>query len=233
MRVPDSPSVNTAPGVPVSLCAVRKEFVAGRASLTALRDIDLSIAGGEAVAVTGASGSGKSTLLHLIAAMDAPSSGSIRVGDWDVDALRGAEAARYRRTVGFVFQAFNLLSSLTAVDNVLAPLIPSGQGRSREGYALELLERVGVGGRAKALPGELSGGERQRVAVARALINQPTLLLADEPTGNLDSASGEAVLELLLSLRAERGTTLVIATHDPRISVAMERMVRLSDGRIV
>lgn len=183
--------------------------------------------------MVGPSGSGKSTLLHLVAAMDAPTGGSIRVGEYAVDSLRGAEAARYRRTVGFVFQTFNLLSSLTALDNVLAPLVPFGEARHREPDALALLDRVGLRPRANALPGELSGGERQRVAVARALINRPTVLLADEPTGNLDSVSGETVMSLLLSLRAERRMTLLVATHDPRVSGALDRIVTLRDGRVL
>jgi putative ABC transport system ATP-binding protein len=228
-----STGVRAGCGVAVSVVGLRKEFVSGSSSIAALRGVDLEIAAGEAVAIMGPSGSGKSTLLHLIAAMDAVSGGAVRVGECRVEVLRGARAARYRRTVGFVFQSFNLLSSLTALDNVLAPLIPFGEARRLEADAFALLDRVGIGPRADALPGELSGGERQRVAIARSLINRPTLLLADEPTGNLDSATGEAVVNLLLSLRAEHGMTLVIATHDPNVSGALERVVTLSDGRVV
>jgi putative ABC transport system ATP-binding protein len=224
---------NARRGAAISAIGLRKEFVVGRTRIVALDGVDLEVAGGESLAVVGQSGSGKSTLLHMIAAMDRPTSGSLQVAEHQVHALRGVEAARYRRTVGFVFQTFNLLGSLTALDNVLAPLVPLGQARRNQHHARELLERVGLGRRADALPGELSGGERQRVAVARALINAPALLIADEPTGNLDSANGGAVLELLLSLHRERGTTLLVATHNPAVSDALGRIVRLADGRIL
>lgn len=219
-------------GVSVTLSALTKDFVRGPERICALGGIELRIAAGETVAVMGPSGSGKSTLLHLIAAMDAPTTGEIAVGTDLVHRLRGAEAARYRRRVGFVFQTFNLVSSLTALDNVLAPVIPLGQARRREGYARSLLARVGLEARAEALPSELSGGERQRVAVARALIGEPVLLLADEPTGNLDSESGTAVVELLLEVAAERSATLLVATHNSDVGAAMGRVVRLHDGRL-
>jgi putative ABC transport system ATP-binding protein len=226
-----SSSTRAGGGVSISVVGLRKEYVSGTSSIAALNGVDLEIAAGEAVAIMGPSGSGKSTLLHLIAAMDTPSGGSLRVGGRNIEALGGAQAARYRRSVGFVFQTFNLLGSLTALDNVLAPLLPSGEARRHEADAFALLDRVGLGARADALPGELSGGERQRVAIARALISRPTLLLADEPTGNLDSATGQAMVELLLSLRAQHKMTLVVATHDASVSGALQRVVMLRDGR--
>jgi putative ABC transport system ATP-binding protein len=227
------PETPTRRGASITVADLRKDFVAGSNVVYALRGVNIDVSPSEAVALVGSSGSGKSTLLHLIAAMDVPTEGEITVGEHAVHALRGADAARYRRTLGFVFQTFNLLASLSALDNVLAPLIPLGQAKRRKADAMELLDRVGLAGRADALPGELSGGERQRVAIARALINNPVLLLADEPTGNLDSKNGAAVVALLLSLRAEFGTTLLVATHNPAVSEALDRVVALSDGRVL
>ena len=223
----------TRRGASITVADLRKDFVTGPSVVRALRGVDIEVNPSEAVALVGSSGSGKSTLLHLIAAMDLPTDGRITVGGHRVHALRGANAARYRRTLGFVFQTFNLLGSLSALDNVLAPLIPLGQAKRRQADALQLLDRVGLADRSDALPGELSGGERQRVAIARALINEPVLLLADEPTGNLDSEHGAAVIELLLALRAELGTTLLVATHNPAGSEALDRVLTLSDGRLV
>ena len=223
----------TTKGVPVAALGLTKRFGTGSTEVIALDSVDLSIEAGEVVALMGPSGSGKSTLLHLIGAMDTPSAGRIRVGDVEVGALRGAEAARYRRSVGFVFQGFHLLAALSALDNVLAPLIPLREAREREEDAISLLDLVGLADRQRALPSELSGGEQQRVAVARALVNEPDLILADEPTGNLDSVNGTAVIELLLSLRAARGTTLVLATHDSALAERCDRVVRLTDGKVV
>jgi putative ABC transport system ATP-binding protein len=181
----------------------------------------------------GPSGSGKSTLLHLIGAMDRPSEGTIWVGGIEVGNLSGDAAASYRAGIGFVFQAFHLLGALSALENVLVSAIPRHTARALEESAKSLLERVGLGDRLTALPAQLSGGEQQRVAIARALLASPGLLLADEPTGNLDSETGGAIVELLLELRSERGMTLVLATHDPQIAQRMDRVVRLRDGRLV
>ncbi len=181
----------------------------------------------------GPSGSGKSTLLHLIGAMDEADGGTIVVGDYEVTQLARREQPDYRRRIGFVFQRFHLLPALTAIDNVASPLLPYRTEFDKHERARELLAAVGLGGRESALPSELSGGEQQRVAIARALINKPILLLADEPTGNLDSRTGAGIMELLLDLRAQHGMTVIVATHDPVVASACERIIRLRDGRII
>ncbi|MGH3264818.1 MAG: ABC transporter ATP-binding protein [Trebonia sp.] len=219
-------------GAAVVVDGLIKRYASGRGQVTALDDISVQIKAGEAVALMGPSGSGKSTLLHLIGAMDTPTSGSIRVGDRAVEQLRGSDAADYRRQLGFVFQGFHLLGALSALDNVLAPTFPTGRAKASEPRAQGLLAQVGLGNRGAALPSELSGGEQQRVAIARALIAAPALLLADEPTGNLDSTTGMAVIDLLLSLRADLGTTLLLATHSEQVADRLDRTVRLADGKI-
>jgi putative ABC transport system ATP-binding protein len=221
-------------GLGVTLSGVSKTYRTGDGTpIAALDDVSLELAGGEVVAVSGASGSGKSTLLYVIGAMDRPDEGTIRVGDREITALGDGDRASFRRGVGFVFQRFHLLPALTSLDNVLAPVMPYRVDFDRTARARELLEAVGLGGRGNDLPSHLSGGEQQRVAIARALINRPGIVLADEPTGNLDSASGTMVMDLLLRLRREHGFTLLIATHDLGLSGRCERVVRLSDGRIV
>lgn len=220
-------------GAAVNSVKLVKVFSPGRHNaVVALDGVDLQITSGGMVAVMGPSGSGKSTLLHLLGAMDSPSGGTISVGEWEVGRLRGSAAARYRRHVGFIFQRFHLLGALSALDNVLAPLLPFRQRFDPEPKARALLERVGLGDRARALPSELSGGEQQRVAMARALVNDPQLLLADEPTGNLDSAAGRGIMDLLVELREERGTTVVIASHDRSVVDRCDRVVGLVDGRV-
>ncbi|HTZ25080.1 MAG TPA: ABC transporter ATP-binding protein [Streptosporangiaceae bacterium] len=191
---------------------------------------------GALVALTGASGSGKSTLLHLIGGIERPDSGTIISGSVEVTRLRGGGVAAYRRTVGFVFQRCNLLPALTALDNVIAPVLPYRTGWDKAARARELLAAVGLAGRERSLPGRMSGGEQQRVAIARALVNTPALLLADEPTGNLDSHSAEAIVGLLTQMREiRRGhpMTVIIATHDPQIAARCDRMIRLKDGAII
>jgi putative ABC transport system ATP-binding protein len=219
-------------GVSVTAHQLIKRYGTGTAEVVALDAVDLTVRAAEAVALMGPSGSGKSTLLHLVGAMDVPTSGTLTVDRTDISALRGDAAAEYRRSVGFVFQGFHLLAALSALDNVLAPLIPTRKARSGEQHAREVLELVGLGDRLDALPSELSGGQRQRVAIARALVNTPRVILADEPTGNLDSVTGDGVIELLLSLRERFGTTLLLATHDQRIADRLDRTVQLLDGRI-
>jgi putative ABC transport system ATP-binding protein len=201
--------------------------------VAALREVDLDVAAGRAVAVVGASGAGKSTLLHLVGAMDRPDSGEIHVDGRRIDRLGRRELERYRRRVGFVFQRFHLLPTLTVLDNVIAPVLPQRVVFDKRERARELLVSVGLDDRARSLPGELSGGEQQRVAIARALIGKPSLLLADEPTGNLDSVVGGEIVELLLSLRQQYGATLLVASHNPAVAAACDRTVRLHDGRIV
>jgi ABC-type lipoprotein export system ATPase subunit len=214
---------------------VGKTYYLGNRSLEVLRGVDLSLERGDFVAVRGASGAGKSTLLHLFGGLDAPTAGEIRFGGRNLKALSALELARFRnRSVGFVFQAYHLLPELDALENVWLPArMARADAAAAEARARGLLERVGLGRRLEHRPYELSGGEQQRVAIARALINDPELILADEPTGNLDSHTGEGIIELLCALRVERNATLVIATHEPHVAARAPRVVELVDGRIV
>jgi putative ABC transport system ATP-binding protein len=221
-------------GVSIELTGVTKTFPSPDAErVVAVDGVDLSIDAGEAVGIMGPSGSGKSTLLHLIGAMDAPSEGRIHVGDRELTALSRGQRATYRGTIGFVFQRFHLLAALNVLDNVVAPVLPYRTSFDKWARAHELLESVGLSGKESRLPSRLSGGEQQRVAIARALINDPGLLLADEPTGNLDSGTSTEIVQLMLDLRAERGMTLLVATHDPIVATRCDRIVRIQDGRVV
>ncbi|MFC7386299.1 ABC transporter ATP-binding protein [Sphaerisporangium rhizosphaerae] len=199
-------------------------------SAKALDDVSVEFEPGGAVALMGQSGAGKSTLLHLVGGMDLPDAGEVVVDDRPLP-RKGLDA--HRRRVGFVFQRFHLLPAFSVLDNVLAPVLPYRVDFDRKARARELLEAAGLDGRERALPGELSGGQQQRVAIARALIGNPPLLLADEPTGNLDSATGEEIMDLLAALRGRYGMTMIIATHNPEVAAACDRLVRLQDGRIV
>jgi putative ABC transport system ATP-binding protein len=225
----------TAPATSaLELRGVTKRYGTGQGGqVTAADDVSFTIEAGAFVALTGASGSGKSTLLHMIGAIERPDSGVITVGGTTVTALRGAAQADYRRTVGFVFQRYNLLPALTALDNVIAPVLPYRTGWDKRQRATQLLAAVGLAGRERSLPARMSGGEQQRIAIARALINTPALLLADEPTGNLDSANATEILDLLARLRAEHHMTIVLASHDPQIAARSERLIRLHDGAVV
>jgi putative ABC transport system ATP-binding protein len=221
-------------GAAVELRGVIKHYGTGKAQrIVAANAISLSIGAGSFVAVTGASGSGKSTLLHLIGAMERPDSGTITSDGTEVTALRGGALAAYRRTVGFVFQRYNLLPALTALDNVIAPVLPYRTRWDKRERAAGLLAAVGLSGREQSLPSRMSGGEQQRVAIARALVNTPSLLLADEPTGNLDSRSAAQILGLLAQLREEHPITIVLASHDPQVAARCERLIRLRDGAAV
>ena len=204
-----------------------------RIEVEALRGVDLAVERGEFLAVMGPSGSGKSTLLHLMGCLDRPTKGRVLFEGQDVTRLKPSALARIRnRRVGFVFQSFNLFPALTALGNVELPMIFAGMPRAERIYrAQELLSRVGLGERAKHLPSELSGGEQQRVAIARALANSPDLLLADEPTGNLDTETGRGVLSLLSEANRE-GVTVAVVTHDPEVAEAAGRKLGLRDGRI-
>ncbi|MGC4896565.1 ABC transporter ATP-binding protein [Micromonospora sp. DT31] len=203
-------------------------------SVSALRGVSLTIEQGEYVAVIGPSGSGKSTLMHLLGGLDRPTGGRLAIGGRDVTTLTAPELATLRNeTIGFVFQAFHLLARTSAVDNVALPLVYRGVGaRQRRERAAATLGRVGLGHRLHHRPNQLSGGEQQRVAIARALVTEPAVLLADEPTGNLDTATGEAVLELLERLNAESGVALVMVTHDQEVAARARRRIAVRDGLI-
>jgi putative ABC transport system ATP-binding protein len=220
-------------GAGVEVKNVTRLFRSGDEQVLAVDNVSLSVQAGATVAVTGASGSGKSTLLHLVGAIERCDSGSIRVDDFEVSGQGARRLARYRRHVGFVFQRFHLLPALTALDNVLVPVLPYKVDFDKRTRALELLDAVGLSGREHSLPNHLSGGQQQRVAVARALIGRPKLLLADEPTGSLDSATGTAIVDLLLSVRGTYGMTMLIATHESAVADRCERVIGLRDGQLV
>jgi len=213
---------------------VRKTFEADNAPVRALRGVDLTVAAGEFAAIMGPSGCGKSTLLNLVAGLDVPDEGTITVAGEEVTGRGEDDLARLRRKhMGIVFQFFNLLEGMTVLENVALPTIIAGRKRRMaETRARDLLDLLGIGDKAAAVPGVLSGGQRQRLAIARALANEPTLLLADEPTGALDSEGGAEVIELLRRLH-KGGQTIILVTHDPDVAEAAERIVRMRDGRII
>jgi putative ABC transport system ATP-binding protein len=223
-----------APSLVVEVERLRKVY-AGAVGVSVLSGVDLSVGYGEIVALSGPSGSGKSTLLNILGCLDRPTSGTYRLGGTDVSRLNRAEQAWVRlHYIGFVFQSFHLLSHATALENVSLPLSYAGLPRSAcQRRARELLERVGLGARFAHFPHQLSGGERQRVAIARALVGSPRLLLADEPTGALDSRTGTEIMRLLVELHTERRTSIVLVTHDAKVAAFAHRRVRLLDGRIV
>jgi putative ABC transport system ATP-binding protein len=218
----------------VRTVGLTRRYKMGDAFVDALRGVDLTIARAEFVALVGPSGSGKSTVLNLIGGLDRPTSGQVWINGTELSASDERTLTRHRRQhVGFVFQSFNLLPRLTAEENVALPLMFSGvPEKERQARARALLERVGLGPRLTHRPTQLSGGEQQRVAIARALVGQPALLLADEPTGNLDTATGAEIMALLKELNQERGLTLLVVTHDPEVAAFADRIIRLRDGRI-
>ncbi len=211
-----------------------RRYHVGKTVVAALSDVELTVPPGEFTALVGPSGSGKSTLLNLIGGLDRPSGGEIRVGGLSLETASELELVRHRRErVGFIFQSFNLLPTLNALENVEAPLmLAEVPRRARRERAAALLESVGLAPRTLHRPNELSGGEKQRVAIARALANHPSLLLADEPTGNLDSIAGGAVLDLLCGLVKARGLTMVMVTHDPEVAARANRIIHLRDGTV-
>ena len=220
----------------VNVCTVvgvRKTFEAELAPVRALRGVDLEIAAGEFVAVMGPSGCGKSTLLNLVAGLDVPDEGTITIADEAITGLSEDDLARMRRKhIGIVFQFFNLLESMTVLENVVLPAVIAGTKRKpAETRARDMLDLLGLGDKAKEMPGVLSGGQRQRLAIARALANEPTLLLADEPTGALDSEGGHEVLELFKRLHGD-GQTIIMVTHNQEVADAADRIVHMRDGRV-
>jgi putative ABC transport system ATP-binding protein len=210
-----------------------KEYLSGGRPLAVLRDVSFELETGAMAAIVGPSGSGKTTLLGLLAGLDVPTRGQVVLDGVDLTALGEDARARLRgEKVGFVFQSFQLIPTLTAVENVTVPLELRGE-RGAEARARELLDRVGLAGRGHHFPAQLSGGEQQRVAIARAFVNRPRILFADEPTGNLDGATGARIVELLESLNREDGTTIVLVTHDLGLAARAQRMIRLADGVVV
>jgi len=219
----------------VELESVEKVYRTDKIETVALSELNLSVREGEFISVMGPSGSGKSTLLNVIGLLDAPSKGTISLGGRSITGYRDRETARLRNEeIGFIFQTFHLISDLKVIDNVEIPLLyRSGFTGNRKEAAREALEKVGLGSRTDHFPSQLSGGQQQRVAIARAIVGNPRLLLADEPTGNLDSRMGEEIMELLEGFNRDEGTTIIMVTHDPRLGERTERTVRLFDGRQV
>jgi putative ABC transport system ATP-binding protein len=216
----------------MSMKGITKDYKLGKTLVRALRGLDMDIAKGEVVAIMGPSGSGKSTLMHILGALDVPTNGTAMIDGSDLKEMKESQLVTFRgQKVGFVFQTFNLIQTLSALQNVELPMIFQGVGRSeRIRKAKDLLTRVGLADRMKHKPNELSGGERQRVAVARSLANDPEIILADEPTGNLDTESGQTILDLLKDLSVRDGKTVILVTHDPEAAVISDRIVRLRDG---
>lgn len=214
---------------------VSKKYISGRAAITALENINLEIKEGQFVAIIGPSGSGKSTLLNLLGGLDIPSEGSIVIHNKDISEYKDHELSKFRNnTIGFVFQEFHLEPFLTVKKNVLLPTFFSQNGKnfSIETYAEQLIKEVELSGKLNSKITELSGGQKQRIAIARALINHPKIIIADEPTGNLDSKTGETILELLKKLHRTHKTTLIIATHDEKIAKAAQKVIHMIDGKI-
>lgn len=225
---------NKSTGTPVlSLSHVSKTYQLGEDTLQVLTDVSVTIFPGELVAIVGPSGSGKSTLMHIMGLLDQQTSGSVTLSGHDASSLSEIDAAKLRnKYIGFIFQQFNLLSRTSALENVLLPTIYNGEVVGKTAYATKILTDLGLGDRLKNYPNQLSGGQQQRVAIARALINDPAVIFADEPTGNLDSKSGHEVVEILKKLNAE-GRTIVIVTHDLELAKMAHRTIKIFDGKII
>jgi len=233
LKTISSPQYNTAMPAIIELTDVTKTYKLGDETLNAVDDISLSIQAGDFVAITGTSGSGKTTLANIIGGLDRPTSGSVIVDGSDLAKLRDQKLSEYRnRHIGFVFQSFNLQGTQTALENVTLPLIFARQSsKARKARAIECLQAVGLGDRLKHQPSQLSGGQRQRVAIARALAIKPSIIIADEPTGNLDSERGEEIMKLLKDLN-KQGITLIIITHDANIARQADRIIQIHDGKV-
>jgi putative ABC transport system ATP-binding protein len=219
----------------VSLENVSKDYMLGKTVVPALRDVTLAIDRGEFLSIAGPSGSGKTTLLNLVGCVDTPTAGRVVVGDQDTSTLSERELTELRlRTLGFIFQSFNLVSVLSVFQNVEFPLLLQGglAKKERAARVLELLEAVGIAAHARHRPSELSGGQRQRVAIARALVTRPAIVLADEPTANLDSATGANIIDLMKEMNRRDGTTFIFSTHDPKVMAHASAIVRIADGRL-
>jgi putative ABC transport system ATP-binding protein len=218
----------------IQLKAVSRTYVMGKENLAALDSINLDVAEGEFVAIMGPSGSGKSTLANVIGGLDKPNTGTITVDNEEINRLNDSRLSSYRnKKIGFVFQAFNLLPTYTALENVMVPLILAGfSPGERKAKAYECLKLVGLEGRADHKPNQLSGGERQRVSIARALVNDPKIIIADEPTGNLDSKKSEEIVTLLKNLNRKNKITLIVITHDPNVAKQADRTLHMRDGKI-
>lgn len=218
----------------IEVNGVSKVYKMGKEQVTALNDVSLKIEKGEFVAIIGPSGSGKSTLMHIIGGLDTPTTGNVYIEGNDISRLKDKQLSNYRNTkIGFVFQAFNLENSQTALENVMMPLIFAGVSKKeRKKRALEALEQVGLAHLAKHKPNEMSGGQRQRVSIARALINNPEIIFADEPTGNLDSKSGQAIMNLFKEIN-KKGYTVIMVTHNPNEAEKAERVIKIMDGSII
>jgi putative ABC transport system ATP-binding protein len=226
-----APTLVKAPAVAAT--AVTRRYGDGESAVDALRGVTLEVPAGQFTAVMGPSGSGKSTLMHLLAGLDTPSAGTVEIGGEDITSMSDKQLTKLRRRhIGFVFQQFNLLPTLTAEENILLPLSIAGR-KPEKGDLEALIARVGLQERRRHRPSQLSGGQQQRVAIARALISRPTVLFADEPTGNLDSASGDEILALLREAGELDGQTTLMVTHDPRAAATADRVVFIADGRIV
>lgn len=219
----------------IEVSGLCKNFVSGERRVDVLKDVSLTIGAGERVAVVGASGAGKTTLMHILGGLDRPSSGSVRFEGQDIFLLKGQALDTFRnRTIGFVFQFHQLLPEFTALENTMLPALIAGRSfRKAAEPAQRLLEEVGLGARLSHKPGELSGGEQQRVAIARALVMEPRILLADEPTGNLDSGTSDEIYRLLRDVHSARGLTMIIVTHSSVLAGRMDRIIPMEDGRIV
>jgi putative ABC transport system ATP-binding protein len=233
MATTEDTTTTAPPSTPVVARGLTRHYGEGETAVQALRGVDLDVSAGELVAVMGPSGSGKSTLMHLLAGLDKPTSGTVRIGGTEIGALDDGDMTRLRREhIGFIFQFFNLLPMLDARENIVLPLSIAGEKPDGE-WVQELMAKVGLQKRGDHRPSELSGGEQQRVAIARALITRPTILLADEPTGNLDSKTGGEILDLMRASVADYGQTTVMVTHDPRAAAIANRILFIADGLIV